>query len=110
MRADPLRGEVGGGWALDIENFLGPVKWHRADGQAIWEPKISRFHRAQPPPTCPSNGSARIKNRYIQGCINHSCIGSFMYKSPRVTLTGSKGISNILGRFQGPYHPSSAVK
>jgi hypothetical protein len=26
MRAYPLRGEVGGG-------FLGPVKWHRADGR-----------------------------------------------------------------------------
>jgi hypothetical protein len=31
MRADTLRGEVGGGWALEMESFLGPVKWHRAD-------------------------------------------------------------------------------
>jgi hypothetical protein len=30
MRADPLRRQVGGGWALEIETFLGPVKWHRA--------------------------------------------------------------------------------
>ena len=30
MRADPLRGQVGGGWALEIETFLGPVKWHQA--------------------------------------------------------------------------------
>ncbi len=30
MRADPLLGQVGGGWALEIETFLGPVKWHRA--------------------------------------------------------------------------------
>jgi hypothetical protein len=30
MRADPLRGQVGCGWALEIENLLGPVKWHRA--------------------------------------------------------------------------------
>jgi len=22
---------VGGGWALELESFLGPVKWHRAD-------------------------------------------------------------------------------
>jgi hypothetical protein len=22
---------VGGGWALEIESFLGPVKWHRID-------------------------------------------------------------------------------
>ncbi len=26
MRADTLRGQVGGGWALEIESFLGPVK------------------------------------------------------------------------------------
>jgi hypothetical protein len=30
MRADPLREQVGGGWALEIEPFLGPVKWHRS--------------------------------------------------------------------------------
>jgi hypothetical protein len=30
MRAYPLRGEVGGGWALEFESFLGLVKWHRA--------------------------------------------------------------------------------
>jgi hypothetical protein len=30
MRADPLRGQVGGGWALEIDSFLDPVKWHRA--------------------------------------------------------------------------------
>ncbi len=29
MRAYPLRGEVGGGWALEFESYLGPVKWHR---------------------------------------------------------------------------------
>jgi hypothetical protein len=33
MHAYPLLGQVGGGWALDIESFLGPVKWHRADMQ-----------------------------------------------------------------------------
>ncbi len=26
MRAYPLRGEVGGGWALEFLSFLGPVK------------------------------------------------------------------------------------
>jgi hypothetical protein len=31
MRANPLPGQVGGGgWALEIEMFLGPVKWHQA--------------------------------------------------------------------------------
>jgi hypothetical protein len=33
MRAYPLQGGVGGGWALEFESFLGPVKWHRADRQ-----------------------------------------------------------------------------
>jgi hypothetical protein len=28
--ADPLRGQVGGGWTLEIETFLGDMKWHRA--------------------------------------------------------------------------------
>jgi hypothetical protein len=31
MRAYPLLGQVGGGWALEFESFLGPVKWHRAE-------------------------------------------------------------------------------
>jgi hypothetical protein len=30
MRAASITRAVGGGWALEIE-FLGPVKWHRAD-------------------------------------------------------------------------------
>ncbi len=29
MRAYPLRGEMGGTWALEFSSFLGPVKWHR---------------------------------------------------------------------------------
>jgi hypothetical protein len=31
MQTDSLCGQVGGGWALEIETFLGPVKLHRAD-------------------------------------------------------------------------------
>jgi hypothetical protein len=31
MCAYPLRGEAGGGWALEFESFLGPVKWHWAN-------------------------------------------------------------------------------
>jgi hypothetical protein len=30
MRADPLRGQVGGRCALEIETFLGPLKGHGA--------------------------------------------------------------------------------
>ncbi len=37
MRAYPLRGEVGGGWALEFSSFLDPVKWHRVPfGANIW--------------------------------------------------------------------------
>jgi len=31
MLAGAIRGQVGGGWALKVESFLGPLKWHRAD-------------------------------------------------------------------------------
>ncbi len=31
MRADPLLGQVGEGWALEISSFLGP-KWHLPNG------------------------------------------------------------------------------
>ncbi len=31
MRAYPLLGQMGGGWALEFESFLGHVKWNRAD-------------------------------------------------------------------------------
>jgi hypothetical protein len=30
MRVCTLRGEVGGGWALEFPSFLSPVKWERA--------------------------------------------------------------------------------
>ncbi len=35
----PLLGQVGEGWALEIESILGPVKWHRADRQVSFGPK-----------------------------------------------------------------------
>jgi hypothetical protein len=56
--------------------------------------KKLEISKAQPPLTCPSNGSACNKNHLHTGTyINHRCIGSFMYKSPRVTLSGCKGLS-----------------
>ncbi len=50
MRAYPLRAQVEGGWALEIEIFLGPVKWHRADRRVPLGPKKLEFFSAQPPP------------------------------------------------------------
>ncbi len=41
LRADPLRGQLGGGWALEIETFLDPVKWHRVvTRESFGAPKI----------------------------------------------------------------------
>jgi hypothetical protein len=40
MRADPLRGQVGGGWALEIDTLLGPEMAMR-EASAIWT-QISR--------------------------------------------------------------------
>jgi hypothetical protein len=37
MRAYPLRGEVGGGLALEFSSFLCPVKWERADRRVPFE-------------------------------------------------------------------------
>jgi hypothetical protein len=40
MHADPLQGV--GGWALEIETILGPVKWHRADRRVPFGTQKSR--------------------------------------------------------------------
>jgi hypothetical protein len=44
MRAYPLRGEVGGGWALEFKSFLGPVKWQRADRRVPFGAQKTRSH------------------------------------------------------------------
>jgi hypothetical protein len=49
MRAYPLQGEVGGGWALEFESFLGPVKWHRANRRVPFgAQKALEFHGPAP--------------------------------------------------------------
>jgi hypothetical protein len=48
MRAYPLRGQVEGGWALEIESYLGPVKWHRADRRVPFgAPKVRDMHASK---------------------------------------------------------------
>jgi hypothetical protein len=49
MRAYPLRGEVGGGWAMEFESFLGPVKWHRADRQVPFGAQKTREFQGPTP-------------------------------------------------------------
>jgi hypothetical protein len=65
MRENPLRGHVGGGWALDSETFLGPVKSIKPSSECHLGPKKVGISRVQLPTTFPNNGFARIK------CITH---------------------------------------
>ncbi len=53
----------GRGLALEILSFLGP-KWHSTIGPMPFHSaqKTLDFQWVQPPPTCPRNVSARIKN------------------------------------------------
>jgi hypothetical protein len=46
MCAYPFRGELGGGWALEFESFLGAVKWHRTDGRVPFGAQKTRGFRA----------------------------------------------------------------
>jgi hypothetical protein len=62
MRAYPLQEEVGGVWALEFSSFLGPVQCHRDDRHVPFGAQKLENSRAQPPPTFPSNGYARIQN------------------------------------------------
>jgi hypothetical protein len=47
---DTLRGQAEGGWALEIESFLGAVKWHRADRLV---PCVNGYSVDSPPPPPP---------------------------------------------------------
>jgi hypothetical protein len=61
MRAYPLLGQVGGGWALEFSSFLGP-KWYSPIGSSHFTgPKKLSNSRAQ-------NGYARIQN-IMQGAV-----------------------------------------
>jgi hypothetical protein len=89
MPADSLRGEVGGGgggMALEIESFLGPLKWHKPIGEC---------HLGPEKPTSPSNGSTRIKIHYTRGRINHR----WFYE-----------LENYLIGLRGPVYLSGSMK
>ncbi len=58
-----------------ISSFLGP-KWHSTIGSMSFpRTKKLSISRAQPPPTCPSNGCCPRQKHYERGGINHRCIG-----------------------------------
>jgi hypothetical protein len=61
MRANPLLGQVGGGWILEILTFWITFGTRiTAQCYFTWPKKVS-FSRAQPSPTCPRNGFDLIK-------------------------------------------------
>jgi hypothetical protein len=72
MPANPLRGQVGGGWALEIETFWALSR------ECLWDPKKSRFPGTNPLPLAQVMDLPASKN-YVQGCINQRTIGSFMH-------------------------------
>ncbi len=93
MCADPLRGQVGGGWALGNQKFMSPVKWHQADRQVPFGAKkleISRAHSLPLAQVMDMHASKIITYTYKSYC---RYTGSLMYKSLWVTLTGCKGVS-----------------
>ncbi len=50
MRADPLQGKLGGGWALEIETFFGPMIWHWAVRQVPFGDQKRKFPGSNPLP------------------------------------------------------------
>jgi hypothetical protein len=61
MRANLLRGQVGGGWALGIETFMGRVKGHQVVKQVPFGVQKNLDFLGPTPPTCTRNGFACIK-------------------------------------------------
>ncbi len=71
MQANPLLGQAGGGWALEISTFLDP-KWRLPDGSMPFHSAQKRLNiQGQPPPTCPRNGCTSLQYLWSQ-------ISSFM--------------------------------
>jgi hypothetical protein len=87
MRADTLHGQVGGGWALEMQSFFGPC-----------EMASSRQTSAHPLPLA----HVMYQKPYAQGRINHRCTGGFMYKSP--PLRGLRVHTSILPYVCIAYH------
>jgi hypothetical protein len=54
MHADTLRGQVEEGWALEMESFLGPVKWNRADRRVPFGAQKTRNFQGPNPSHLPT--------------------------------------------------------
>jgi hypothetical protein len=53
MLAIQLRWQVGGGSALEIETFLGPLNWHQAVRRVLFGAQNVEISRAHPPSHLP---------------------------------------------------------
>jgi hypothetical protein len=53
MRENPLRGQVGEGWAQEIDTFLGTVKWHRVVRRVSFGAQKSSVPDPNPDPPDP---------------------------------------------------------
>ncbi len=62
MRAYPLRGEGGGGWALEFSSFWALWNGIEPIGESHLEPKKLPVPNPLPPPQVMDNGYARIQN------------------------------------------------
>ncbi len=75
MRANLLRGQLGSGWALEIETFLGPLKWHQAVrrvpfGAQKRAPRLTHALRCcdYPRPVCRCMCSLRVETFTFWNC------------------------------------------
>jgi hypothetical protein len=81
MGANPLRGQVGGGWAMEIETFLGPIKWHRTVRRVPFGAQKSVDFQGPTLSHLPSLWICTHQKHYVLGHINQRSIGSCMYMS-----------------------------
>jgi hypothetical protein len=82
MRANPLRGQLEGGWELEIQTFLGPVKWHRTVlGECHFGPKKVMVPGPNHLPLDQVMDFSISKTLRTWPCINQRSIGSFMFMS-----------------------------
>ncbi len=79
MRADPLLGQFGGDWALEIPSFLGP-KWHSTIGLMPfhWAQKTIEFQGPIPFHLL-SKWICTHRKQYARSCINHRCLNSYSF-------------------------------
>ncbi len=66
-QADPLREQVGSGWALEIKTFLGPVELHQSVRRVPFRAQKSRDQDPAPAPIL-KLGKAKSKGK--GGCTN----------------------------------------